>query len=200
VREIDDTLTFCGSRKLLPTAGNSGAQVDVRQRVSEGALASFEVKVRNTGHEFVVRGSRVAGQWRVERRFDGTFVDIQAARESIEAVDCDSVTTFLLLGHVRSPGPFPVVRFDEGLQMEVVRWDLAFDDDGDHAFRTPGGLKLARFEDYGALKAVVEQVGAGAMQTTLMEVDRHGGEGLPLPASKLELARKAREKPAKDEK
>lgn len=189
VRELDDTLTFCGRRRLLPSAGNSEAIVDVRQRVRKNALDSFEVKVRNSGREFVARGTQVAGQWRVERRLDDVFIDIQAAREALAAVDCDSVTTFLLLGHTREEGHFAIVRMEEGLQLEVVRWDLALDEDGDHSFRTPSGLKFVGYEEYGAIQAVVEQVGAGALQTTLMEVDQHGGPGLPLPAAKLALKR-----------
>lgn len=190
VRELDETVTLCGVRRILASAGNAEALVEVRQRTKKDALTSFEVKVRNSGHEFVARGSQVGGQWRVERRFDGAFVDIQAARESIVAIDCDSVTTYLLLGHTRSPGQFPIVRMEEGLQLEVVRWDLALDDDGDHTFKTPGGLKLVGFEEYGAIQAVVEQVGSGGVQTTLMEVDLHGGPGYPLPAGKLELKRR----------
>jgi hypothetical protein len=198
VRELDGVLTLCGRRKSLPSGGSPGSEVETRQRIAKGALDSFEVKVKNSGHELVVRGQRVAGQWRVERRFDGAFVDIQNARESIAAIDCDSATTYLAIAATRAAGPFPVVRFDEGLQLEVVRWDLALDEDGDHALKTPTGLKFAGYMENGAAKAIFEQIGAAQIQTTLQEFDVHGGAGLPLPADKLERMKKAAAAPKKD--
>ncbi len=198
VRELDGVITLCGRRRILPSGGNTGTEVEARQRLAKGLLDSFEVKVRNTGHELVVRGQKVAGQWRVERRLDGAFIDIQNARESIGAIDCDSATTFLAIAATRSPGPLPVVRFDEGLQLEVVRWELALDEDGDHALKTPSGLKFAGFMENGAAKAIFEQVGQAQVQTTLQELDMHGTAGLPLPADKLEKMKRAAAAAPKD--
>lgn len=192
VREVDGTLTFCGRRRLLGPDGNDRF-VAVRQRVRKGALESFDVKVSTQKSELALKGQQVAGAWRVERRANGQFIDIKGARESLAAVDCGSVTTYLLLAHTREAGHFPVARLYEGVELEVVRWDLALDDDGDHKFATPAGWRFAGFEENGALKAVVEQVGQGFEQTTSMEVDAHGGPGLPPPESKLALMRKARE-------
>lgn len=190
VRELDGTETICGRRRILPTGGNPETEVETRQRVVKGALDSFEVRVRNSGHELIVKGQRVTGQWRVERRFDGSFVDIQAAREQIAAIDCDSITTMIVIGRTRAAGPMPVVRFDEGLQLEVVRWDLSFDDDGDHKFRTPQGFRVASYFENGAPKVVLQQVGSSQAQTTLTEVDTHSTEGYVLPPEKLERMRK----------
>ncbi|MCY3003514.1 MAG: amidohydrolase family protein, partial [Planctomycetota bacterium] len=190
VRELDGTETICGRRRILSTAGNPESEVETRQRVVKGALDSFEIKVRNSGHELLVKGQRVTGQWRVERRFDGTFVDIQAAREQLAAIDCDSVTSMIVIGRTRQAGPMPVVRFDEGLQLEVVRWDVSFDDDGDHKFRTPSGFRIASFLENGAPKVVLQQLGSSQAQTTLTSVDTHGTEGYSLPPEKLERMRK----------
>lgn len=198
VRELDGVLTLCGRRRILPSGGNTGTEVEARQRIAKGQLDSFEVKVRNTGHELVVRGQKVAGQWRVERRLDGAFIDIQNARESLGAIDCDSATTYLAIAATRGAGPFPVVRFDEGLQLEVVRWELALDEDGDHALKTPTGLKFAGFMENGAAKAIFEQVGQAQVQTTLQEFDVHGTAGLPLPADKLEKMKRAAQAAPKD--
>ncbi|MBM3991123.1 MAG: amidohydrolase family protein [Planctomycetes bacterium] len=198
VRELDGVITLCGRRRILPSGGNTGTEVEARQRLAKGALDSFEIKVRNTGHELVVRAQRVAGQWRVERRLDGAFIDIQNARESIGAIDCDSATTYLAIAATRGAGAFPVVRFDEGLQLEVVRWELALDEDGDHAIKTPTGVKFAGFMEQGAAKAIFEQVGQVQVQTTLLEFDLHGTAGLPLPADKLERMKRAAQTEPKD--
>jgi hypothetical protein len=139
----------------------------------------------------VVRGEFVAGQLRVERRKDGSFIDTRAAVERIVAVDVGSVTTMMLLANTRGAGVMPVLRFDEGLELEVVRWELALDDDGDHKFRTPQGLRWAGFNENGSLKVEAERQGAGMVQTNSVEIDAHGGPGLPLPEDKLALMRKA---------
>ena len=104
----------------------------------------------------------------------------------------------LAIAATRAPGPFPVVRFDEGLQLEVVRWELALDEDGDHALKTPTGLKFAGFMENGAAKAIFEQVGQAQVQTTLQEFDVHGTAGLPLPADKLEKMKRAAAAAPKD--
>jgi hypothetical protein len=191
VRELDDTLTFCGKRVVRPGGDSPNVTFDVRQRVSNGRFASFEVTAKSGSHEMVVRGFQLGDQWRIERRRDGGFIDNRAAVDKLAAIDAGSVTTMMLLAHTRAPGAFPVLRFDEGLEVEVVRWDLALDDDGDHAFRTPQGLKAAGFFENGALKMVVEQSGQSSLQTMSMEIDDRGGAGLPLPEDKLALMRKA---------
>ncbi|HVS18772.1 MAG TPA: hypothetical protein VMT18_09250, partial [Planctomycetota bacterium] len=137
-------------------------------------------------------GVLVGSQMRVERRLDGAFIDNQAAREALVAIDVSSVSTLLLLAHVGRPGALPILRFDEALELEVVRWDLKLEEDGDHALRTPQGYKLASFDERGALRAALEV--SGAAQTTLVstEIDALGGPGLPLSEDKLALVRAAR--------
>jgi hypothetical protein len=191
VREVDGTLTFCGRRKTRGSATVAERVIEVRQRVRDGKFDSFSVRVRSQEHEMVVRGQFVAGQLRVERRTDGTFIDNRAAAEPVVAIDVGSVTTMMLLAHTRAAGQMPILRFDEGLELEVVRWDLALDEVAGHYFRTPQGLRFASFYEDGSLKAVAEQQGAGMLQTNSMEIDVHGGPGLPLPPDKLALVRKA---------
>jgi hypothetical protein len=181
VREVDDTLTFCGQRRAPGGVGQPEILINVRQRVRKNRFDSFEVRAKAQGRELVVKGLRAGEGWRVERRLDGGFIDLQAAREDIAAIDCDSVTTPMLLAMTRAAGGFPVMRFHEGLELEVVRWDLAINDAGDHGFRTPTGLKMCAFDVSGAVRVLVEKLGAGQAQTTLLEFDTHGGTGLDLP-------------------
>jgi len=180
VREPDQTVTFCGRRRTPGGVGGGEVLVDVRQRVRSRRSTASRCASKTGGHELVVVGVQVSGQWRVERRLDGAFVDIQAARESLAAIDCESVTTLMLLAHTRGPGHFPVVRFYEGLQLEVVRWDLAINEQGDYGFKTPGGLKLASFQENGALRVSIEQLGATQSQTTRDGAGRARRPGLPL--------------------
>jgi len=193
VREVDGTLTFCGRCKTRGTATVNERVVDVRQRVRDGKFDSFSVRVVSQKHEMIVRGQFVAGQLRVERRTDGAFIDNRAAAEPIVAIDVGSVTTMMLLAHTRGNGQMPILRFDEGLELEVVRWDLLLDSGAGHKFRTPQGARFAGFNEDGSLKAVVENLGSGMVQTSSVEIDAHGGPGLPLPDDKLAMMRKAAE-------
>lgn len=197
VREVDGTLTFCGQRRVPERVSQPEILINVRQRVRKARLDSFEVRAKAQGRELVVRGVKAGEQWRVERRLDGEFVDLNAAREDLAAIDCDSITTPMLLALTRKPGAFPVMRFHEGLELEVVRWDLAVNPDGDHGFRTPSGMKLCALDASGAVKVLVEQLGAGEAQTTLLELDVHGGPGLGLPEETLAKLRAAAERAAK---
>jgi hypothetical protein len=189
VRELDDTLTFCSTRRTPPGISQPELIVHSRQRVRRGQFDSFEVRAVAQGRELVVKGLKAGDQWRVERRFDGGFVDLKAAQEDVVAIDCDSVTTPMLLAVTRKPGGFPVIRFHEGLELEVVRWDMAVNEHGDHGFRTPTGVRLCQLNESGAVKVLVQQLGATQTQTSLVESDTHGGVGLELPADVLAKVR-----------
>ncbi len=196
VREVDGTLTFCGQRRAPGGVGRPEILINVRQRVRKNKLDSFELRAKAQGRELVVKGLREGEQWRVERRLDGGFIDLQAAREELAAIDCDSVTTPMLLAMTAKPGPLAIVRFHEGLELEVVRWDLAINEAGDHGFRTPTGLKRCAFDVSGAVRVLVDQIGSGQAQTTLLEFDTHGGTGLDLPKETADKLRATAESEA----
>jgi hypothetical protein len=84
-----------------------------------------------------------------------------------------------------------VLRFDQALEPEVVRWELGLDPGAGHVLRTPAGLKLAAFLENGALRALVEYTGSGAVTTQTTLLDDMGGAGLPLPENKLAMLRAA---------
>ncbi len=196
VREIDATLTFCGRCRWLGPQG-SDRFVEVRQRVRKDVLDSFEIKVSTGKNELVLSGMKVAGAWRVKRTANQQFVDIQGARETLAAIDCGSVTTMLVLAQTARPGALFIAQIHEGVELEVVRWEVALEKNGDHKFATPSGWRLASFEPNGALKVVWEQVGkSGGLQTANMELDLHGGAGLPMSEAKLQLLRDLPEPPA----
>jgi len=183
VRGANGDLTFCGRRRV-PTAG---IEVEVAQTLRKDQLLALAVTLHSGGHEITVLGQVVAGQMRVERRVDGGFIDTKAARENIAAVDVSSVTTLMLLAHARGEGALPILRFDEALELEVVRWDLALQEDGGHWLRTPNGRKFAAFRPDGALKAAGDWQGSGFSKIESRSIDAQGGPGLPLPEGKREL-------------
>ncbi len=192
VRGKDGSLSFCG-RRLTPAGPKQPAiEVAVRQTVKDGRLESFDVALRTGGHELAVRGQLVAGQMRVERRMDGGFVDNRAAREAIAAIDVSSVTTLMLLAHTRAGGALPVIRFDEGLELEVVRWDLALEDDGDHWLRTHNGRKFAAFREDGALLLAWDWQGTSLRKVESLSLEALDPRGAPLPEDKLARMRAAR--------
>lgn len=184
VEGIDEAVYFVGRRRMPPSAERPAIEVETRQGVRGGRLDSFRVMLRTGGNELVVDGVLVGGQMRVERRLNGKFISNQAAREALVTVDVSSVTTLLVLAHTAKDGPLPVLRLDEALELEVVRWDLRLEEDGDHALRTPQGYKWASFDVNGSLRAALDVSGGAEATIVSTEVDTLGGPGLPLPANK----------------
>jgi hypothetical protein len=189
VEGIDEAVYFVGCRRMPPSAERPAIEVETRQGVRGGRLDSFRVTLRTGGRELVVDGVLVGSQMRVERRLDGKFISNQAAREALVTLDVSSVTTLLVLAHTAEDGPLPVLRLDEALELEVVRWDLRLEQDGDHALRTPQGYKWASFDENGSLRAALDVSGGAEATIVSTEVDTLGGPGLPLPADKLARVR-----------
>ena len=187
VRELQGALVFAG-RIVLPGAQEADdAVIHVEQRLQGRRLESFEVRWRARGHELVARGLMLAGSMRIERRANGRFIDNRTASGHIVALDIGSATTPILLGHAQGAGEFNVLRFHEGLEWEAVPWRLELDDDGRHAFSTPGGAKFALFGADGALRDLVEQRGSGFTRTFMSDVEVTGS-GLALPEGKVAAA------------
>jgi hypothetical protein len=184
VRARNGDLSFCGRRVVPGTSKAARVEIEVVQTLRATQLMSFSVHLRSSGHEIAVRGELVAGHMRVERRMDGAFVDNKSAREELACIDASSVTTLMLIAHARKAGPMPVLRFDEALELEVVRWDLALQEDGGHWLRTPSGRKFAAFRADGALKAAADWQGGGVTKVESRSIEDHGGPGLPLPEDK----------------
>lgn len=184
VRAQNGDVSFCGRRVVPGSSKAARVEIEVVQTTRKSQLQSFSVRLRAGEHEIAVRGELVAGHMRVERRMDGAFVDTKSAREELVCVDASSVTTLLLIAHACKEGPMPVLRFDEGLELEVVRWDLKLQEDGGHWLRTPAGRKFAAFRPDGALKAGLDVQGAGMTRFESRSIDDHGGPGLPLPEDK----------------
>ena len=191
VRDPNGKLAICG-RRVVPQDDGTQVEVESLLRVADDKLEYFKLGLRTAKHELTVEGFHTAGQTRVERRIDGVHVDLQTSRDPVAAVDVGSVTTQVLIALTQNGGPFPVMTFHEGLEMEVVRWELALDGDGSHLLRTPEGPKGARFDARGALILLQEQRGSGAIETRGTNTLAKERAGLPFGPSKLAAIEKAR--------
>ena len=98
----------------------------------------------------------------------------------------------MLVGQTQVEGMYPVLRFYEGLELEVVAWVQEVDGAGVHRITTHAGVKLASFEENGAVAVLKEQTGSG-VSDTLVLVDREfSGAGLPFTdAKRLAMAEAA---------
>jgi hypothetical protein len=190
VRRADGSLCFAGRRASRTSGG--AVEVQVEQVLDGGELDGFNVTLWAAGHEIAVRGQRVAGQMRVERRADGRHLGTFGVHETLAAVDAGSATSLLLLAQSGAEGAIAVLRFDEGLEPEVVRWDAALNPEGDLVIRTPVGLRVASFLENGGLRVLLDQTSSGSISTQVLELETFGGPGLGLPAEMLERLRAAR--------
>ncbi len=175
VEEESGATDFVAKRLIPASEGHLAVHLDLRQRVVENQLESFEITLDNGGHQLVVHGVWTAEQMRVQRQLDGHTISNQGATERIACVDIGSVTSFMLLHRFHAARKeIPVVRFYAGLELEVVHWTQSLDKEGRTAFRTPSGGKLAEFTAVGALSELYEQEGSGQTDTMTRSVDGPG--------------------------
>jgi hypothetical protein len=192
VRSTDGVLHFCGLR-VVPQDDGSRVEIESVLSLNGKQLERFKLALRTAKHELSVDGYYSAGQTRVERRVDRVHIDLQTSREPVAAVDVGSVTTLLLIAASQDGGPFPVMVFHEGLEMEVVRWDLLLEPDGAHLLRTTEGPRFARFDPRGALLLLQEQRGSGGIETQGTNTLAKERPGLPFGPSKLQAIERARQ-------
>ena len=192
VRTGAEQLAFVGRRKIPGGADQPTVDLELRQDLRAGKLESFAVHLRTAKHHLELKGISVAGMMRVERRADDLFIDLNSTNESVAAVDVGSVSTMMLLAHVRAGGKrFPMLRLHEALELEVVPWSLELDSAAGHLFATPDGPKYATFEAHGGLRLMREQEGSGTSET--VAVTEIAEPGLPLSEAKLKLLAAAAE-------
>jgi hypothetical protein len=192
VRTGEDQLAFVGRRKIPGGIDQPPVDLELRQNLRAGKLVSFEAHLRTVKHHLELKGISVAGMMRVERRADGVFIDLNSTNESIVGVDVGSVSTMVLLAHVRAGGRrFSMLRLHEALELEVVPWSLELDSTAGHLFATPDGPKYATFEANGGLRLLREQEGSGTSET--VSVSEIAAPGLPLSEAKRNLLAAAAE-------
>lgn len=184
VKDADGATVFVGRRFVPGAGGHQDVELEVVQRIVDGALESFRIDLKTSKHHLAVRGLWVLDQMRVERTLDGAHVDTKSTNERIACLDVESVTTYALLARFEKRKKFPALRFHAALELEVVRWERTEKDaetPGDWwVYRTPSGGRAAELSGNGALTRLVVQQGSGQVETKNLTVS---GPGLP-PAAK----------------
>ena len=181
VRTPNGRTAFCTRGKTA-----EGTEFTLRQVLAGRDLESFRFLMRVGASEFEALGNRVAGRMRIQRRIDGAHISTDSLPEPVEAVDIGSATSLMMLAHAREPGrpddpegSFSVVRFHEGLEIEIAEWKLELDENGQHMFLTPLGPRAATFTANGALADLVQRQGNAFTRAFVTEVETFGGPGLP---------------------
>lgn len=195
VRETDGAMSIVG-RMLQPVAaGQPETQVETAQRIVNGRLQSFVVRLSQGENALVARGIEVGGMMRVERKLNGEYVANQSTEQSL-ALWCldplvDSVTSALALGQLEKPGEEVV--FMAGPQLEPVLdlWAVLDDEEGARWVRFADGFLAIEFDERGFPQRISRRFGAGTEQastavtiTTLVPGSERtfGGPGWPAKA------------------
>lgn len=181
VQEAGGATVFSGRRVVPGAGGHLDVDLQLVQRVVDGALESFSVDLRTSKHQLTVRGVWVVDQFRVERKLDGVHVDTQSTNERIGAVDLESVTSYMLLSRFERRAKFPILRFHAALELEVARWERTQDPQGWLLFRTPSGGRAVELDAKGALSRLVVQQGTRQLETRNLAAS---GPGFPNLATK----------------
>jgi imidazolonepropionase-like amidohydrolase len=192
VRLPDGQTTYC-SRSVVPaTAAEAASHIQFSQTLKGKVVSSFDFLLESYGTKIQIRGTRVGGQLRVERRVDNQFLDTSSSTEPVNLVDSGSVTAALIAAHHLSDGPIKALYFED-LEPAVVNWTYEVKPSGVHAFLTGEGPLVALFRPDGGLDKMERTRGSGVIRQFATSTDLHGGAGLPLPAESLPPAKAAPE-------
>ena len=186
MRELDGTLAYCGRMLTLGGASTNDTELAITQRVREGELAEFTLRIRSGRSMYAVEGKRGPGTMLIRRTLDGRMLDESKVGEKILFVETGSMTSHLILGHEAEPGSFRALFFD-GTEPATGEWTLQLDSVNAHMLRSPGGDMIVRFDELGYPEVVVRRQGAAVIESRTIDAQAFGGEGLPLPEAKRPL-------------
>ncbi len=170
VRETDGALSIVGRMVQPVAAGQPETRVETAQRIVNGRLQSFVVRLSQGENSLVARAVEVGGTMRVERRLNGEFVATQSTERSLTlwCLDplVDSVTSALVLGQLADPGEQVV--FMAGPQLEPVLdlWAVLDDEEGARWVRFADGFKAIEFDERGFPRRISRRFGAGTGQAS----------------------------------
>ena len=179
------------SRMIAPASATQGSsEIEFKQVISKRRVVSFSLEVRSQGSSLAVKGQRVGGQLRIERRVDGVFFDNNSSSESVSVVDSGSVVALMAIAHNRGPGDFKAIYFED-LDPISADWTYQIKDNGIHTFTTGEGPMVALFDENGAVDKMERTRGNGVMRHASLEVELHGGAGVNLYEGSNELRRES---------
>jgi hypothetical protein len=148
------------------------------QRIRAGRLESFELEVERGADAITIDGLLVADQLRIQRRFNGTHLDVSSIREHLALFDIGSVSTALVLGQREATGELRVLTLED-IDPAVARWSLERDGGGAHLVRTGVGGLVFTFDPNGGVLHVERSQGSGSLRSVGSDLEVFGGPGLP---------------------
>lgn len=191
VRRYDGSLTYCGRVVVPGEATRFSTETTVQQTIQNNDLVEFDVVIKSGTFVTEVHGAIVAGKMAIEQRRNDAFIGLDNVNDRLAFVDCGSVTSLLVLGYHRPPGVFKVLAFDDYSPTKAL-WEMRLDQDALHVVQAKfGGEMRIAYDDVGGIREAKRTVGNGIVHTKLVsETKAVDGKGLPMPASKKDLAPK----------
>jgi hypothetical protein len=189
VRRPDGQMSYCSLSVVPASVSEGSARIQFQQTIKGKVVSSFEFALESQGTKIEIRGTRVGGQFRVERRVDRQFLDTSSTTEPVNLVDTGSVTAALIAAHHQSDGQLNALYFED-LEPAVVSWTYEVKESGVHVLLTGEGPLVALFRPDGGLDKMERTRGNTVIRQYSHSTDLHGGEGLPLPPERLPSAAK----------
>jgi hypothetical protein len=175
------------TRLYVPPSGDlAESQLEAAQRLVDGRLTNFAFRLLTGGDELILRGSLVAGQLRLERKYNGSVIATQVTEEQPVAVVLspltDTVATALVLGQWPTTGSITVLELADQLEPVLDRWLIQDAPDGSRWVRNQQGWMRFAYRADGAPERISRGTGRQAVEVLPSEVgiDNFGGAGLPV--------------------
>jgi len=184
VERPDGQMSYCSNTVVPATAAEGASRIQFQQTLEGKLVSSFDFQLESQGTKIVIRGVRIGGQLRIERRVDKQFLDTSSSKDPVALVDTGSVTAALIAAHHQSEGPLKALYFED-LEPAVVNWSYEVKENGVHALLTGEGPLVALFRPDGGLDKMERTRGNGVLRQYSTETELHGGEGVPLPGDRL---------------
>ncbi|HJP00776.1 MAG TPA: hypothetical protein QF764_03285 [Planctomycetota bacterium] len=173
----DGLLAYCTRAQTR----EGDARTTLTQRIRAGRLEGFELAIERGTDTITIDGILVSGQLRIQRRFNGTHLDVTAISEHLGLFDVGSIATALVLGQREALGELRVLTLED-IEPALVRWVHERDADGVHLVRTGVGGLLCTFGPAGGVEHLERTQGSGTVRTLGGAVETFGGPGLPARA------------------
>lgn len=182
VELADGRTAYCTRLETPPTATGPPTEIHLVQRIKDGLLESFDLRVRGPSHELTVEGIRIGGLMNIERRIDGSFLDNQRAREALALVDVHSVLGDVIAARHFPEGPSFALSF-EGFDPVVDRWQMqAPGEDGRVQIGIADGWLVSGLDERGVPAFSIRRSGDAQTDAHVEGVE---GEGLRLPPERV---------------
>jgi hypothetical protein len=160
--------------------------LDSAQRLVDGLLEGFAFRLTSGSDELILRGTRVAGSFHLERKWNGSVIATQVTEERPVAVVVspltDSIATALILGQRAEVGSINVLELADQLEPVLDRWLVQDAEDGARWVRTQQGFMRFAYGASGEPLVVSRGTGRQQVEARLIEgsLTNYGGPGLPI--------------------